>query len=229
MYRNAVFFFVLLALFAVAGFWPSYLSRVGEVRELRVHYHGIATALWILLLIVQAYLMRSGRRAMHRGVGRISYVLAPLVVFSILTLAHVRLRDAGASPSEDLLYFFYLQLVLAVLFALTWGLGIFHRRDPQRHARYMICTALTAVDPIFARLFYIHLGIDRPLGQVLTFALIDLILVALIWWDWRNRRRLVVFPAMLAVFVAAQVPAFFFYQQPWWKAFAVWYGQSPIP
>ena len=32
MYRSAVFFFVLLALSAVAGFWPSYLSRLGEVR-----------------------------------------------------------------------------------------------------------------------------------------------------------------------------------------------------
>ena len=229
MYRSAVFFFVLLALFAVAGFWPSYLSRLGEVREFRVHYHGIATALWILLLITQAYLMRSGHREMHRRTGRISFVLAPLVVFSILTLAHVRLRDSGAAPSEELLYFFYVQLMLSVLFALAYGLAILHRRDPQRHARYMICTALTPIDPIFARLFYVHLGIDRPLGQFLTFAIIDLILVALIWWDWRNRRRLIVFPAMLAVFVAAQVPTFFFYRQAWWQAFAVWYGQIPIP
>lgn len=194
-----------------------------------MHYHGIATGLWILLLIVQAYLMRSGRRELHRRTGRISFVLAPLVVFSILTLAHVRLRDSGAAPSEELLYFFYLQLMLSVLFALTYGLGILHRRDPQRHARYMICTALTPIDPIFARLFYFLLGIDRPLGQFLTFAMIDLILVALIWWDRHNRRRPIVFPAMLAVFVAAQVPTFFFYRQAWWQAFAVWYGQLPIP
>lgn len=229
MFRSAVYFFVLLALFAVAGFWPSYLSRLGEVREFRVHYHGIATGLWILLLIVQAYLMRSGHRAAHRRTGRISFVLAPLIVFSILTLAHVRLRDSGASPSEELLYFFYVQLMLAVLFALTYGLAIYHRRDPQRHARYMICTALTPIDPIFARLFYNLLGIDRPLGQYLSFAIIDLILVALIYRDWREQRRSIVFPAMLAVFVAAQVPTFFVYLQPWWRAFAVWYGQSPIP
>ena len=229
MYPNAVFFFLLLALFSGVGFWPSYLSRLADVGELRVHYHGIATALWILLLIVQAYLMRTGRRATHRRTGAVSYVLAPMIVFSILTLAHVRLRDSGAAPSEELLYFFYVQLMLAGLFALTWGLAMFHRRDPQRHARYMICTALTPIDPIFARLFYNLLGIDRPLGQFLTYAIIDLILVGLIWWDWRNKRRLIVFPAMLAVFVAAQIPTFFFYRQAWWQAFAVWFGQLPIP
>jgi hypothetical protein len=229
MYRSAAFYFVLLALFAVAGFWPSYLSRFGEVHEFRVHYHGIATALWIVLLITQAYLMRSGRRATHRRVGRISFVLAPLIVFSIFTLAHVRLHDAGAAPSEELLYFFYVQLSLITLFALAYALAIFHRRDAQRHARYMICTALTPIDPILARMFFNHLGIDRPIGQYLTYAIIDLILLALIYWDWRNRRRLIVFPAMLALFVVAQIPTFFFYQQPWWKAFAVWYGQLPLP
>ena len=229
MYRSAVYYFVLLALFAVAGFWPTYLSRLGEVRELRVHYHGIATALWILLLIVQAYLMRGGQRALHRRTGRLSFVLAPLVVFSILTLAHVRLRDSGAEPSEELLYFFYVQLMLTFLFAFSYGLAMVHRRDPQRHARYMICTALTPIDPILARLFFFQLGIDRPLGQYLTYAIIDLILVGLIVADWRNGRRPIVFPAMLALFVAVQAPTFFISAEPWWQAFAVGYGRLPIP
>ncbi len=45
--------------------------------------------------------------------------------------------------------------------------------------RYMVCAALTLVDPVVARLLFIGLGMDYPEGQVVTFALDDTILLAL--------------------------------------------------
>src|SRR5215475_5735242 len=103
--RNSVYFFAALALFAVAAFWPTYLSRIGAVTEGHVHAHGAVMASWLAMLVAQAFLIRSNRRPIHKLLGKASYVLAPLVVLSTLSLAHMRLAEAGNAPSVDLLYF----------------------------------------------------------------------------------------------------------------------------
>ena len=226
--RNSVYFFGALALFAIAAFWPTYLSRIAAVDELHVHAHGVVLALWLLMLITQAFLIRTNRRPIHKLLGKASYVLAPLVVLSTLSLAHLRLAESGEAVSSDLLYFLYVQFGLLGLFAFAYSLAIYHRKSPQVHARYMACTALTLIDPIFARLFYAHLGVDFPLSQVLTYGLIDVILACLAVWDRRHGRP-PDFLKMLPVFVVEQIPTFFVYTLPSWRTFAIWYGGLPLP
>jgi len=225
MIRNSVYFFTLLALFAIAAFWPSYLSRATSIPEVRVHLHGAVMALWVAMLITQAFLIRNGARPTHRLIGKAS----PLIVLSTLALAHLRLHEAGDDPPVDLLYFVYVQLAMLSLFVLAYVLAIKHRKTPQLHARYMACTALALFDPIFARLLYNHLGIDFPLAQVITYTAMDAILLGLALWDWRHDRRPSVYPAMLGIFVLVQLPTFFLYKLPVWRKVAVWYGSLPIP
>lgn len=232
MVRNSVFFFAALAIFAIAGFWPSYFARVSEEKNFHVHLHGAAMSLWVLLLISQAFLIRSGTRQLrqlHRLAGKISYVLVPVIIFSTLSLSHFRVQESGTDLRPDLLYFLYIQLALLVVFVLAYSLAIYHRASPHIHARYMVCTALALIDPIVARLLYNHLGITPPLMQVMTYVLVDAIFLYLIFVDWKHGRRMIVFPAMLAVFIAAQVPTFIVPTQPFWHDFALWYGGLPIP
>jgi hypothetical protein len=229
MIRNGVYFFAALGLFAIAGFWPSYVSRVHQETNLHVHLHGVAMALWCLMLITQGYLIRSDYRPAHRLVGTFSFILVPLIVFSTLSLAHFRVQEAGKDPSTELLYFLYVQLSLLVVFVVAYVLAIANRRTPSIHSGYMVCTALTLVDPVFARLLNNHFGVTPPLMQLLTYAFIDLILLWLIVWGRRQPRPVTLFPAMLAVFVAAQIPTFFLFKTPAWHAFATWYGSLPIP
>ena len=225
--RNSVYFFAALAVFAIAAFWPSYLSRISAVTEGHVHAHGAVMASWLAMLIAQAFLIRSNRRPMHRLLGKASYVLAPLVVLSTLSLAHMRLAEAGQAPSVDLLYFLYVQFSLLGLFLLCYSLATYHRKSPQVHARYMACTALTLIDPIFARIDYAWFGIDFPLAQMLTYGMIYSFLVGLAIWDWKHRRP-AVFLRMLPIFVIVQLPTFFVYKLPAWQTFAVWYGSLPL-
>lgn len=84
-----------------------------------MHLRGAVTALWVLLLITQAFLIRSGRRAVHRFVGKISYVLAPLSVVSTLSRVHLRLREASPDVPVDPLYFLYAQVSLLAWFVLA--------------------------------------------------------------------------------------------------------------
>ena len=147
MIRNSVYFFVTLALIAVAGFWPSYFSRVHEETELRVHLHGAVMSMWLLMLIGQSYLIRSDRRALHRLVGKVSYLLVPLIVFSTLTLERFRLQESVGGLTPELLYFVYVVLSLVGLFMLAYAWRCTTERTPQLHMRYMACTALPLIDP----------------------------------------------------------------------------------
>ena len=120
--------------------------------------------------------------------------------------------------------FFALALV-AFLFALSYGLAIWTRRSVARHSRFMVCTALTLVDPVVIRLMFWADPTPEWNDQWATFGLTDLIFLVLIWLERPNRAGRLVFPAMLAIFILFQIPALFgLTDGPLWQDFARWYA-----
>src|SRR5688572_21120368 len=221
----------LVGLLAVAlvAFWPSYLALPASASSLYTHAHAATATLWMLVLIAQPLLVRTRRLSLHRAIGKATYLLAPLVLASILLLAHhrIRLAPAGAYPIQT--YILYLQLSLAVMFAGLYVLGVANRRRTWAHARLMICTALVLVDPIAIRVMFWIDPTPTWNYQWLTFGLTDLLLLALAWADRRHvpGRRLLLW--VLAAFVAAQLPALLgFTATAPWQAFARWYSQLPL-
>jgi uncharacterized membrane protein len=224
--RAVVFWFSGLLLLAIPAFWPTYLFPPKYETDWHVHLHAAAMLAWMLLLIAQGALMRTGRRELHRALGKVSYGLVPLMLVSTALLAHYRLRQ---EINEEVLYFLYVQVALFTQLLIAWGLGIRHRREPLLHMRYMACTALTIIDPIVARLLFFGLGISFPETQFFTYALTDAILLALIRHDRRLGRPSRVYPAMLALFVASQAPTFFLYKVPAWRELAAAFAALPLP
>ena len=226
MYRASPFFFFLLLLLAIAAFWPSYIVPKRYETDWHVHLHAVAMLLWMLMLIVQASLIFARSFPFHRALGKTSIVLVPVIVASTLLLAHYRMRSG---LNKELLYFFYVQLSLLAVFLIAYFFAILNRRTPAVHMRFMVCTALTLVDPILARLLYIHLGIEPPLMQLITYGVVDLILVALIVHDRIERQYAQVYPGMFVVFLVAQVPTFLVTNTTWWKAFTQSFARLPLP
>lgn len=227
LYHNAVFAFIALAMAAAVGFWPTYFSRLSE-SSIHAHAHGLAMSAWVLLLIGQAYLIRTGRRSIHRQLGKLSFVLVPIIVLATMSFANASLRDDGLVAFR--LHIFYIQVHLVFLFVLAYTLAIRNRRNPAVHARFMICTALTLLDPIFARVIIFNIWMPDNIAyvQAITYALVDLILIGLIASDWRREWRLRVYPAMLAAFVTLQVPNFLVVQTGAWRSFAAWFQGLPL-
>ena len=77
LYRNSSRFFVAFLVFVVWAFWPSYFARLFEQPNVRFHAHGVALTLWCAMLVVQAQLVKTNRRRLHKQLGKASYVLAP--------------------------------------------------------------------------------------------------------------------------------------------------------
>jgi hypothetical protein len=217
-------FFAGFLLLAFVAFWPTYLSQPTAMSGY-THFHAAAATSWMALLILQSWAIGSRRVALHRFFGKWSYVLAPLLVLSVILLAHSRISGITGEAYALQTYILYLQVSLALLFALSYGLAIWTRRSVARHSRFMVCTALTLVDPVLIRILF---WIDPTPSfnyQWLTFGVTDLILLILIVLERSNRAGRGVFPAMLGLFVAVQLPALLGWTDgPLWQAFARWFA-----
>jgi hypothetical protein len=182
-----------LTVAAVFAFWPSYLSLPLAPFDAYTHVHAVAMAMWCALLIAQPTLVWLGRRSWHRTVGKLSYVVAPLVVAS--TAAVIAHRMA-----IEVTPFFYLPISFCALFAISFALAIYHRREVRLHAAFMLATALTFIDPIGSRLLAFYApSVPGDYYPVITFATIDVLLAMIVY---RVRGRTL---ALAAVFVVVEL------------------------
>lgn len=229
IFRNSVFFFILIPVFAVIGFWVTYFARPSGTVHPYEHFHGLVMFGWCLMLIAQSFLIRTRRRDIHRQVGKLSFLLAPAIVVSIILLANYKLNVRGLT--DDGVYILSLQVFMLIQWIVPYSLAIKARKRPDVHARWMICTAMPLIDPIFARILFLNFfeaPFSTGLYEYFTYSFVSLILITLIVWDWRSNQRRDVFLPMLFIALATQIPSFFVVESSIWMSFATWYIQLPL-
>lgn len=223
MFKNSAFYFIALLVLAVIAFWQSYFSKFLDSTTY-THLHAFSMLLWISMLITQAFLIRQQKFQLHITIGKYSYALVPVIVISLILLAHSQIDILDGEISPNRLYILFLQLSLLFIFILAYSLAIFYRKTPVLHARFMITTALTIIDPIVARL-----PVDLPSipysYQLYTFGLTDLIIIALIFAERKQKNGRLVFPAMLCVFVLFQYLNLNHTDNIVWIEFAHWFAR----
>jgi hypothetical protein len=151
MYKRSVFYFILVLIIAVAGFYPSYFAILPQVDVIH-HFHGVCASAWMLLLIVQAGLYRAGKLSTHRVTGRISFVLVPLFLLSGLLMIRTMLLSQSGFYKVFGSRLAFLDMVTIFTFALAFCLAIRNRKNIQLHARYMAITAVLVMPPALGRL-----------------------------------------------------------------------------
>lgn len=226
-FHKSGYYFIFLLILAVIGFWKSYFSKILGEFDSYIHFHAVTMLLWMGMLITQAFLISRGKRSLHKIIGRFSYALVPVLVISLILLAHsqITIHEYGITYSR--LYILFLQLSLLAIFMIAYGLAIIYRKSPSHHARYMISTSLTLIDPAVAR---IPLGLP-PLPftyQVVTFALIDIILLVLIVMDRNQTNGREVFPIILVIFVVFQGLNLTWTDSTTWDNISLWFANLPL-
>jgi len=179
------------------------------------------------MLITQAFLIRHKKYSLHKLIGRFSYALVPILVISLVLLAHSQITIYDFGITSTRLYILFLQFSLLCIFITAYVLAVIYRKTPYIHARYMICTSLTLIDPAVAR---IPLNIP-PLPfdyQVITFTLTDLILLVLIYMERNQIRGRHVFPIMLVLFLGLQGINLTLTDSIIWNDFSLWFANLPL-
>jgi len=214
----------------VMAFWPLYLSRPFAGVDRYTHLHAGLGSLWLVLLIAQPAAVHARRFALHRVLGRVSYVLAAAFAVAGILLSHHRLAsmDAGKFAAEG--FWHYLPFNATVAFVLAYGFGLRFRRVPAAHGRFMLCTAIPLVDPLLGRLMAFYMPpLPSPwLYQVVTFT-VATVIAGLLVFTYRGsapaRRALV---GYFAVLVLLELGWFVIAPTALWLEAVGWFRGIPL-
>ncbi len=227
-FHTSGYWFAAFLAVTLLAFWPTYFAKLPARLDFYTHAHAAMMTMWLGMLIAQPFLIRRQRRPLHRVIGRLSYVLVPAIAVTWVLLTHLRAAVMPAEVIERDGPFFYLPFVSGVLFVAAWGMAIWRRHTPPLHARYMICTALAAVDAVMARLVGVNFPpLSNPLAyQLIGFGLTDAMLLGLWAMDRGPYRR--AFAHMLLVFVPLHLFWFTGAQSAAWLDVVRWFRGLPL-
>lgn len=214
---------LLILALSVLGFWKPYFSRLTAAQGM-AHLHALMMLAWIGMLVAQPMLIRSRQLAWHRRMGKASYVVVPLMIIGALVLAQLRMHSVPPQMLHVQQFILYLGVSASLLFVVLWGLGVRYRRDTALHARFMVATALTLIDPSLARvmIFWVP-AVPPPLYQWISFGVVYAVLVLLIALDPLPRGRKA-FMGVLGLFIAMHVSIVLVPGTAAWQRFATWYA-----
>lgn len=158
---------LLIPLIAI-GFYPSYWSSLTEDHTLIQHGHAFMMCLWVIMSIVQPYLIWKKKIPLHKTLGKVSYGLMPLIVISGYLLIQARYErvllrvqervatgELQLSPEEVLDRVASSQtigILFLLLLIICYVLAIVYRNKILPHATYMLGAIFTSIDPALDRL-----------------------------------------------------------------------------
>lgn len=204
--RVRTWFFVWLAIAAAFAVFLGF-SRTYYLKSLfptpsfpsLFHLHGALFTGWMVLLVVQASLVASGKSALHRRVGWIgmSLVMPMLVTGCLAAIAAARGQapiSAAVARGEMAmvglrlppLEAMIIPLATMLLFGVFAGAGLAYRRRPDVHKRLMMLATIAMLPAALGRAAITLLGVANP---ALFFGATSLFILAIAIYDRRSRGR----------------------------------------
>jgi len=180
-YRKLGFFLLLLLPLVAIGFYPSYFKLFPEFNgyiDTLVHVHFFLSGLWVVILIAQPFLILNKKYKWHKRLGISTYLIFPLWILSFLVMIYKVIQKENY---DYLVFPIGNMLILIILYILA----IKHRKTMAKHMRYMIASAIVLLDPTVGRWTFTIFQTDL-IAMPITYAIMNLILVGLIWMDKRN-------------------------------------------
>lgn len=194
---------LVMATTAFVGFTPTFWAPMtrGLHASPVITIHGLVSSAWVLLVVLQTWLVASGRTPRHRGVGLAGISLATLVaVFGVMAAIDQAQRAERVGARDAGLAFMIVPVSQVVLFAALFALAIATIRRPEWHARLLLMATALIIDGALGRLFVYFVvfqgrmpapvGMPSPPPPVDVGELaIDPFLLVPILHDWRTRGR----------------------------------------
>lgn len=225
IYHNLGYWFLLLILLVLGGFYSSYFLLFFQPTPSIIHIHFILMTLWIIMLIVQPFLIKYKKVAIHRKLGQISFILVPLVLtssFLMIRLSFYRVSNdlhqkaaAGLNQlnTEQILRqasaYEAIAIFWLLILALFYCLAIINRRKSAVHARYMVATALSLLGPTVDRILLFSFKLEKLPGSIpieaAAFFIADLVLAFLLWKDYNNNFPTKTLWTCLLIYLIGQV------------------------
>lgn len=233
---------VLFIAVAVTGFAPRSLAIVTgnmPVPPPIIHLHAASMTAWLLLFLAQTLLMNRGRAALHASLGAVSFVLAPLITGTLVTLVIVNagaaLAAGAAMPPEAVARIFAFSLFVmgraAILFPIFyfWAVAV-RKSDPETHKRFMVLAVFVVIDAALGRMSWLPGASENMLTSAEGYTAIHLyqllLLAPPVAYDLLRFRK-VHFAYLLGggLFLALALTTYLVWNAPaWHRLVASWAG-----
>jgi hypothetical protein len=207
-YDRASLLSIGILLVLLWGFYRTYIVFFPSFEgfEFVQHFHGVMMTLWMACLIAQPLLISRKKHRVHKLIGKISFVLAPLLMISIFGVSRMTFeRNLSASTMEDAVAMISLSIPGLIIFAGLYGLAIANRPRTYYHMRYMIGTALLMIGPGPGRVLILSFEIPPPIGISITLAAVSVLAVTLLVLDLIKKQDYKPFLIVTALMVLQSV------------------------
>jgi hypothetical protein len=200
-YKYLGYFMLLLIPLVFAGFYKTYIVQFPNFEENNnsfIHLHALIATVWISMLIAQPFLILNKKFALHRTIGKLSYIVFPLLILSFVPQM---IRLSHSEHSENLFF----PLADCILLIVFYSLAIYNKKASSKHMRYMIAVAIVFLGPTIGRIGPILLGWSGIFTQNVQYGIIYLILISLIIYDRTNKKNYTPYLVAIACFAIHQV------------------------
>lgn len=220
--KNIGFLFIAIWLLALVGFHNTYTVFFPAFKGFNwmQHFHGAMLMAWFFMLIVQPFLIKYRKYEWHRTLGKLGYVLAPLVVFSIFEVTKmVYFREVAHRPENEVLGQLSLDIPAIFTFAFFAAMAFIYKKQTATHVRYMIATSLLMIGPGLGRTLIIFGGIPFPVAVAAVLYFTTFLSLVFLFFDWRNKGDIKPFTTITIV-IGINLLCWVFQTSAWWLAFA---------
>lgn len=200
-YKYIGYFFLLLIPLTVAGFYKTYIVQFPNFKEnitFFIHIHAFIASVWIGILIVQPFLIVNKKFELHRKIGKLSYIVFPLLILSFVPQI---IRTANSDNQKEL----FLSLGDSSLLMIFYSLAVYYKKISSIHMRYMIATTLVFFSPTVGRIGPTLLGWSGLFTQNIQYLIIYLILFSLLFYDKTNGRKYQPYVTAISFFIIHQI------------------------
>jgi uncharacterized membrane protein YozB (DUF420 family) len=181
---------ILLLLCTLGGFGATYYFNIENALTFRflTHVHVLTMSLWIILLMAQITLVRTGNVKLHMKLGIFGVVLVSIMI-PVGLIVGVQAAKSGSQsfPGEvPALSFLAVPFLSMLIFATLFAAAIIRRKHSADHRRLMLLTMVSLLGPGLARVKVEALAQLGPLLFIGFPLLVGMVLLA--GDSWRNRK-----------------------------------------
>ena len=139
---------------SIAGFFPNYLRPlITDAKEFTSiqHIHGLFGAMWLLLFLLQAWLINTRRHRIHIRLGYAGIFVAVGIVIT-MQMAAFRFVETELAQGNDATRAILGPFIDSITFAVLFSAAIYYRRRPEVHKRLMLLATILLLWVAWVRL-----------------------------------------------------------------------------
>lgn len=224
--KKIIGFTLFIFILGHIGFFKKYIALFPgfENTSIVTHFHATMMFSWLALLVIQPLLILKKNNHLHKILGKITYLIAPLLILSMFLvtnqgyvskLSKMSIVEANTSLSVNIPDFF--------AFGLLYLLAIYFKNKPDIHGRYMVTTLFPIIGAALVRIGMRYFGMPKDLAFNLIPTVIDLVCLLFLIADIKSKK----YSPFLVALIILLIEQWIWWNRNGtaWQAFANWYVQ----